>query len=121
MFKSYLWVAVWRMLRSPDCTAVIEPISTNRVQMNTQQDDTVPAPESAPEVKPLPKGYLWRVIVIVALFLSGGICMFFVNSILGAILFLCGVGFAKFSRLHELEAEVMAQNAQAQSVGDQQK
>lgn len=93
------------MLRSPDCTAVIEPNSTNRVQMNTQQDDATPPPE----VKPLPKGYLWRVIVIVGLFLGGGICMLFVNSILGSILFLCGVGFAKFSRLHELEAEVMAQ------------
>ena len=77
--------------------------------MNTQHDDALPTAVS--EIKPLPKGYLWRVIVMIALLLGASLCFLFVNSILVAILMLCGLAFGKFSSLHDLEKEVIATNA----------
>ena len=77
--------------------------------MNTHPDDA--QPEAAPEIKPLPKGYLWRVIVMISLLLGSSICFLFVNSILGSILMLCGLAFGKFSSLHDLEKEVTPANA----------
>ena len=77
--------------------------------MNTHQDDAQPA--AVPEIKPLPKGYLWRVIVMISLLLGASLCFLFVNSILGSVLMVCGLAFGKFSSLHDLEKEVIATNA----------
>lgn len=74
--------------------------------MNTPENDAQPS--DAPEVKPLPQGYLWRVILMVSLLLGASMCFLFVNSILGAILMLGGLAFGKFSSLHDLEKDVIA-------------
>ncbi len=73
-------------------------------------------PTAGPDIKPLPQGYLWRVMVVISLFLGASICFLFVNSIVGSILMLCGLAFGKFSSLHALESEVIAQNATENAV-----
>lgn len=77
--------------------------------MNSPEDTTQQTPAHA--VKPLPPGYLWRVILMISLLLGASICFLFVNSILGGVLMLCGLAFGKFSSLHSLEKEVIAENA----------
>lgn len=77
-------------------------------QLNSREND---APHTAaPDVKPLPQGYLWRVIVMITLLLSASMCFLFVNSILGSVLMLSGLAFGKFSSLHDLENDVIVSN-----------
>lgn len=70
--------------------------------MTTNSNDSNHNEPQAVGPQPLPEGYLWRLAVIVCLFVSGGICMIFFNGLLGSILSLAGFAFGKFSGLNEM-------------------
>jgi hypothetical protein len=57
---------------------------------------------TAPTATPLPKGYLWRLFVILVLLLGGAGCLIFYNSIIGSVLVLLGLAFGKISGLNEM-------------------
>lgn len=59
-------------------------------------------PNDATETKPLPKGYLWRLMVILPLLLGGCWCLLFVNSLLGLLLTAAGMAFGKLSGMNAM-------------------
>lgn len=66
------------------------------------QNEPSPTAEHAVEIKPLPKGYLWRLAVVASLLIGGGVCLIFFNGILGSLLTFSGLGFGKYSGLNKM-------------------
>lgn len=71
--------------------------------MPLDQNAHQPRAKSPPRPSnPLPKGYLWRTLVIICIFLASTYCFIFGNSLIGAALSFAGFGFGKFSGLAEM-------------------
>ena len=70
--------------------------------LNKKLGGTLESEPTASAVKPLPKGYLWRLGVLWALVLSGTACMFFFNSLIGMLILAAGFIFGKYSGLSEM-------------------
>jgi len=60
------------------------------------------AKSASPSAKPLPKGYFWRLAVIVTLLLGASYCFIFANALIGSALMLAGLAFGKFSGLNDM-------------------
>ena len=63
-----------------------------------------PSPSTPPVAKPLPRGYLWRLVVVLFLLIGGAVCLLFYNMLLGSLMSLAGVGFGKLSGLNDMVA-----------------
>ncbi len=70
--------------------------------MNTQDEKSTVAAE--PEVKPLPDGYMWRLVVVLSLLIGACVSFLFVSSLLGSVLMLSGLAFGKLSGLNDMTA-----------------
>ncbi len=70
--------------------------------MNTQNENSTAAAE--PEVKPLPDGYIWRLVVVLTLLIGACVSFLFVSSVLGSVLMLSGLAFGKLSGLNDMTA-----------------
>jgi hypothetical protein len=70
--------------------------------MNTQNDNTPAA--AAPDVKPLPDGYMWRLVVVLTLLISACVSFLFISTLLGSVLMLSGLAFGKLSGLNDMTA-----------------
>jgi hypothetical protein len=57
------------------------------------------------ESRPLPKGYLWRLMIILPLLLGASLCFILVNHWLGVLLFAAGMAFGKLSGLNAMLAD----------------
>ena len=71
------------------------------MSLNQSQHDESNASADA-EPATLPKGYLWRLAVLLFLLIGGGLSLLFFNGVLGLIMVWCGIGFAKLSGLDEM-------------------
>ena len=60
---------------------------------------------TASAAKPLPKGYLWRLMIILPLLLGASFCFILVNHWLGVLLFAAGMAFGKLSGLNATLAD----------------
>jgi len=68
--------------------------------MSSTQPDNKPTESSTPP--PLPKGYLWRLCIVLILLLGGCVCLIFYNSIIGSLMTLAGLAFGKLSGLNDM-------------------
>lgn len=66
----------------------------------SQHDESNTSADAAPAT--LPKGYLWRLAVLLFLMIGGAISLLFFNGVLGALMALGGIAFAKLSGLDEM-------------------
>uniref|UniRef100_UPI00334274FE hypothetical protein n=1 Tax=Castellaniella defragrans TaxID=75697 RepID=UPI00334274FE len=68
----------------------------------TSPDDN--SSETEPSAASLPEGYLWRFCVFIVFMLGGVVCLWFFNAIIGVLISLAGLAFAKRSGLDEIVA-----------------
>jgi len=74
------------------------------------KSDSPESTESA--VKPLSKGYLWRLCVILALTLGGIVCMIFFNSLIGVLILAAALFFGKNCGIDKMNSSYLNDTGQ---------
>lgn len=70
--------------------------------MPIDNDSSHDVQTNKPEPQPLPEGYLPRLWCMLALTIGGVICILFFSALVGSLMTLAGVVFAKMSGLNDM-------------------